>query len=76
MINNNEAARWFERITESTTEHISWPILYVRRFYFLGRIHENRGEMEKAREHYQRFVDFWRDGDLDRERVEEARARL
>jgi hypothetical protein len=28
--------------------------------------------MDKARQYYRRFVDFWKDGDLDRERVEEA----
>jgi hypothetical protein len=44
-----------------------WPLLYVRSFYFLGKIHENRGEMEKAREYYRRFYEYWKDGDLDRE---------
>jgi len=67
-----KAAEWFARITDSTTEHINWPIPYVRSFYFLGKFHENRGEMEKAREHYQRFVDHWKDGDLDREQVRES----
>ena len=37
---------------------------------------EERGDSAKAREYYQRFVDFWGDGDLDRERVEEARGKL
>jgi hypothetical protein len=31
--------------------------------------------MDRAREYYQRFVDFWGDGDIDRERVEEARTK-
>ena len=52
------------------------PIPYVRSFYFLGKIHENRGEMEKAREYYQRFYEYWKDGDFDRERVEEARSKM
>ena len=73
---NEEAAKWFLRILESTTEHINWPIQYVRSLYFLGKIHEQRGEQDKAREYYQRFVDFWGEGDLDRERVEEARGKL
>jgi hypothetical protein len=55
-------SRWFQRITESTTEHLDWPIPYVRSFFFLGKIHEDRGEVD----------DYWRDGDIDRERVEEA----
>jgi tetratricopeptide (TPR) repeat protein len=72
----DKAAEWFQKITESTVEHVQWPIPYVRSFYFLGKIHENRGEMEKAREHYRRFYDYWKDGDMDREQVEEARKNL
>jgi hypothetical protein len=48
----------------------------VRSHYFLGKIHEKRGEMEKAREYYRRFVELWNEGDLDRERIEEARSKI
>ena len=72
----SKAADWFQQITERTTEHIGWPIPYVRSFYFLGKIHENRGEMDKAREYYRRFYEYWKDGDMDRERVEEAKSKL
>ena len=71
-----KAAERFYHITESTTEHIFWPIPYVRSFYFLGKIHENRGEWDKSREYYRRFSDFWKDGDMDRKRVEEALSKL
>jgi tetratricopeptide (TPR) repeat protein len=67
-----KAAEYFRRITESACEHVYFPIPYVRSFYFLAKIHENRGETEKAREYYRRFYDYWKDGDLDRDRVEEA----
>ena len=73
---NEEAAKWFLRVVDSTTEHINWPIPYVRSLYFLGKIHEERGEQDKARQYYQRFVDFWGEGDLDRERIEEAKGKL
>ena len=69
----DKALSWFERVEVSTNEHLSWPIPYVRSFYYLGNIHESRGEMEKARESYRRFYDYWKDGDLDRDKVEEAR---
>jgi len=71
-----KASEWFQRVAESTAEHVPWPIPYVRSFYFLGKIHEKRGEREKAREYYQRFLSFWRDGDMDRERVEEAKRKI
>jgi tetratricopeptide (TPR) repeat protein/TolB-like protein/predicted Ser/Thr protein kinase len=73
---DEEAASYFRRVVESTTERVQWPIPYVRSFYFLGKIHEKRGETEKAREYYRRFVEYWKDGDLDRERVEEARSKI
>ncbi len=73
---DEEATEWLQRITESTTERLWWPIPYVRSFYFLGKIHENRDEMEKAREYYRRFYEYWKDGDMDRERVDEARKKL
>jgi hypothetical protein len=31
-----------------------------------------RGDTARAREHYQRFVDYWAGGEIDRERVESA----
>jgi tetratricopeptide (TPR) repeat protein len=74
--NKTEAAEWFQRVTDSTTEHIDWPIPYVRSFYFLGGIHENQGDMDKARESYQRFLQFWKDGDMDRGRVKEALSKI
>ena len=46
--------------------------MFARSFYFLGRIHENRGETEISKKYYRRFHDSWRDGDLDRTRIEEA----
>ena len=73
---DDKASEWFQRIAEATVERVEWPIHYVRSFYFLGKIHENRGEMEKAREYYRRFYEYWKDGDMDRERVEEARKKL
>lgn len=48
----------------------------MRSFYFLGKIHENGGEVEKARRNYRRFVEYGKDGDLDRERVAEAEKKL
>ena len=68
----DKASEWFRRIAESGVEHLYWPIPYARSFYFLGRIHEDRGETEISKEYYHRFHDLWRDGDLDRVRVEEA----
>jgi serine/threonine protein kinase/Flp pilus assembly protein TadD len=70
------AATWLQKISESQFERLQAPVRYVRSLYKLAKIHENRGELEQARAHYQRFVDYWGDGDLDREEVEVARRTL
>jgi tetratricopeptide (TPR) repeat protein len=70
------ALRWFEKIQSSTTERVFWPIPAVRSLYHLAKIHEKRGDGERSREYFQRFYDLWKDGDLDPERVEEARLAL
>jgi eukaryotic-like serine/threonine-protein kinase len=66
------ALSWFERAATSGSEHLEQPVPYVRSFYFLGRIHEQRGETEEARRSFARFRAFWAAGDLDRERLTEA----
>jgi tetratricopeptide (TPR) repeat protein len=71
-----EAARYFQRIVDSRNERVSWPIDYVRSYYHLGLLHEARGEREQARSCYERFLRFWGDGVIDRERVAEVRAKL
>ncbi len=73
---DQRAEKWFERVVSSTTERNAWPIPYVRSFYHLAKIHEKRGDAAKAREYFRRFYDFWKDGDLDRGLVEEARLAL
>jgi len=70
-----EAAARFQTIVDST-ERIRYPIEFVRSLYFLGQIAERRGDRAKAREYYQRFLDHWGDGDIDRDRVVEAKRKL
>jgi tetratricopeptide (TPR) repeat protein len=71
-----EALPWFKKVNESITEHIYEPIDYVRSFYFLGKIYEQQGDMPRARDYYRRFVEQWKDGDLDRERIAEAQKKI
>jgi cytochrome c-type biogenesis protein CcmH/NrfG len=71
-----EASRWADLIAESGALRINFPIRYIRSLYFLGKIHEEQGEAEKAREYYQRFYDYWKDGDIDREKIEEVKSKL
>ncbi len=69
-----EALRWFRRAIISGAEHLESPIPYVRSFYYLGRLHHQLGETSEAHRYFERFVELWRSGDLDRPRLEEALA--
>jgi len=68
------AAELFTLIIESGSQRLYYPYEYVRSFYYLGKIAEDDGDAAAARRHYQRFLDYWGEGELDRDRVAEARA--
>jgi len=69
----DKAAEQLRRIVESGARRVNRPALYVRSFYLLGQIALERGDLEEARTYYQRFLDHWADGDLDRARVAQAK---
>ena len=71
-----EALPWFEKVATSGAERVRSPIPYVRSFYYLGRIYEQQGNAAKSREAYKRFAGYWKDGDLDRDRVAEAQRKI
>jgi ATP/maltotriose-dependent transcriptional regulator MalT len=74
--NDVEAGARFQRIVDGGTQRLSNPLEFVRSLYFLGQISERRGDRARARAYYQRFVNYWGDGDIDRERVAEARKKI
>jgi tetratricopeptide (TPR) repeat protein len=68
-----QASACFERIVNSGAQRASDPISFVRSLYFLGQISERKGDRAKAAEYYRRFVQYWGDGDMDRDRVADAK---
>ena len=73
--NDVEAEKRFTRLT-SGLERVVHPIEYVRSLYFLAQIADRRGDRAKAHECYQQFLSYWGDGDIDRDKVADARARI
>jgi hypothetical protein len=53
----------------------SWDI-YAKSFYMLGKISEERGWPGKAIEHYEKFLEVWKDADPDITEIEDAKKRL
>jgi eukaryotic-like serine/threonine-protein kinase len=74
--NDSEAAARFERIVNGGTQRANNPVQFVRSLYFLGQISDRKGDKGKAREYYARFVKYWGEGEMDREKVAEAKKRL
>jgi tetratricopeptide (TPR) repeat protein len=73
--NDAEAEKRFLRLTSSVPRAM-YPIEFVRSLFLLGQIAERRGDTAKAHEYYQQFLTYWSDGDIDRDRVAEARKKL
>jgi tetratricopeptide (TPR) repeat protein len=69
----DKAAEHLRRIINSGTRRVFRPGRYVRSYYLLGQMALERGDLEGARTYYQRFLDHWADGDVDRERVAQAK---
>jgi tetratricopeptide (TPR) repeat protein len=51
-------------------------LIYPRFYYNLGKLYEQKGMKDKARRHYRRFLDLWKDADPGIAEVEDAKARL
>jgi hypothetical protein len=67
-----EAARSFTRVVDAGWSRLFTPFEYVRSFYYLGQIAEKQGDRTRAREYYGTFLKYWKDGDIDRDKVQDA----
>ena len=70
-----EAAPLLERL-QSSFDRIFDPDAYARSHFVLAQIYERRKDEAKARAQYSRFLDLWRDGDMERGWVAEAQTKL
>jgi TolA-binding protein len=71
-----DARARFQRIVDGGNMRTTYSMQFVRSLYFLGEISERQGDMEKARAFYRRFVQYWGDGEIDRDKVAAARKKL
>jgi len=66
----------YERITKLTTGRFFYGDVYAKSFYMLGMIYEEQGDKSKAIEHYEKFLDLWKDADPGIPEVEDTKKRL
>jgi tetratricopeptide (TPR) repeat protein len=66
----------FEKITAGLVDRYIYGDVYARSYYELGKIYEQKGWKGKAIEHYEKFLDLWKDADPEFTEVKDARKRL
>ncbi len=73
----NKAREKCEEISNTTTPgKLTFGDVYVKSYYMLGKINEELGDTAKAKEHYEKFLDLWKDADPGIAEVQDARQRL
>ena len=71
-----KAIEEYENITMLTSGRMQYGDIYVKSFYMLGKIYERKGWEGKAIEHYEKFLNLWKDADPGIAEVEDAKKRL
>lgn len=71
-----EAIDIYDQITHLTFGRLFFGDIYAKSFYMLGKIHEQKGNKAKAIEHYEKFLELWKDSDPGILEVGDAEKRL
>jgi len=66
----------YERVISLTTGRIRYGDIYAKSFYMLGKIYEQQGNKTNAIEHYEKFLDLWKDADPGIDEVDDAMKKL
>lgn len=71
-----KARQEYERIIHLTTGRLFYGDIYAKSFYMLGKIYEEKDLQRQAIEHYEKFLNLWKDADPGIAKVEDAKNRL
>jgi len=74
--NLEKAQENYEKIIGMTTGRLISNDLYTKAFYMLGKTLEQQGNTTKAIEHYEQFLQLWKDADPGLPEVDDAHIRL
>ena len=69
---DTDAEQLLEKMLAHGPGRIFSPPQYILSHYRLGKLREKRGDDQRARELYQKFVEYWQDGDMEREAIADA----
>ncbi len=71
-----KAQEEYEKILSMTYGRLYCSYIYAKSFYMQGKICEQKGWKGKALEHYEKFLDLWKDADSGIAEVEDAKKRV
>ncbi len=69
---HDEAAELFRAIEQTGLARVNQPQHWIRSFWYLGSYHADRDENAEAERYFSKFLEYWGDGELDRDKVETA----
>jgi serine/threonine protein kinase/Tfp pilus assembly protein PilF len=70
------AEQEYQKILSLTAGRMNEGHIFAKAFYNLGKIYEEQRDASKAIEHYEKFLDLWKDADPGLPEVDDARTRL
>jgi tetratricopeptide (TPR) repeat protein len=73
--NLETAQKEYEDIQSLTIARLYYGDIYAKSFYWLGKIHDQKGRPQKAKDYFLKFLDLWKDADPGLPEVVEARKR-
>jgi tetratricopeptide (TPR) repeat protein len=72
----DKAQEQYEKIISLTYGRHYYGDIYTRSVYMLGKILEQKGRKGKAKEHYEKFLDLWKNADPGIPELTDAKKRL
>ena len=70
------AQKEYEEIQSLTIARLYYGDIYAKSFYWLAKIHDQKGRAQKAKDYFLKFLDVWKGADPRLPEVEDARKML
>lgn len=74
--NMDKAKEVFEKIQALTSGRYYFGNSYIKSYFMLGQIYEQKGDKIKAADLYRKFLELWKDADPGLSEIDEAKTKL